>query len=241
MDHDSQGYYETRVRHQHEAFLNFTDSGCRVGHAQVTASAEMYWDNCLFYNCGKGLAYLEFNDYDNTIAGCEFYDCGYGIYSSRGNVYVRECHFERSLVADALVNPHSHSFSRCTSINSAQFVVTDGPSSNSCELTIQDCQVRGWTSTAGAVVMKHRGPTLVFDTTFTTPAEQPAANSDRQRELVPRHGHLQQQQGAGLHQHVRPGRKCACYPAARRGAGAEPGASGAALPQEQRRHPGPRL
>lgn len=169
VDHDSKGFYETRVRHQHEAFLNFTAAGIRVGNDQYNASAEMYYDNCLFKNCGSGAAFLQFNDYDNTFSGCEFYDCGTAINSQNGNVYVRDCHFERSTVTDVQLNPHSHSVRRCTSLGSRRFINTYGTSTNSCEITVQDCRVSGWTDPTAAIYTMHRGPVTIFDCAFSNP------------------------------------------------------------------------
>ena len=66
-----------------------------MGHRQKVASAEILYHNCLFENCGTALAFLTFNDYDNTIDGCEFRDCGTGVLDNKGNFYARNCHFEQ--------------------------------------------------------------------------------------------------------------------------------------------------
>jgi len=52
FDHAAQQRFETEVRHEHEAFRNFTGYGIRVGHEQKVASAEILYHNCLFENCG---------------------------------------------------------------------------------------------------------------------------------------------------------------------------------------------
>ena len=59
FDHAAQQRFETEVRHEHEAFRNFTGFGIRVGHQQKIASAEILYHNCLFENCGTGLAFLD--------------------------------------------------------------------------------------------------------------------------------------------------------------------------------------
>ncbi|MGO9204273.1 MAG: glycosyl hydrolase family 28-related protein [Limisphaerales bacterium] len=166
FDHDSKGYFETEIDHQHEAYLNFTGSGIRAGHDQVQATAETTYVNCLFSNCESGLSLMQFNDYNHTLAGCEFRDCGCGINASAGpNFYVRDSHFERSRIVDVRARgEHSLSVRRCTSLTSRLFVeeATIAP------LTIQDCQVSGWTNPSGAVRLGS-GPVVLFDCVFTRP------------------------------------------------------------------------
>jgi hypothetical protein len=75
IDHAAKSF-ETVVVHLHEAFMNFTDAGIRIGqqdkndHEQRPQSAELEYTNCLFENCGRGVAYVMFNDYDNTFDIC---------------------------------------------------------------------------------------------------------------------------------------------------------------------------
>ncbi len=169
FDHRSQGRYETRIRHQHEAFRNVTGTGLRVGYEQKMASAEIWIENCLFENCKKaGMEYLAWNDYDNTVSGCGFYDCGTAVNVEKGNVYVRECHFENSTVADFAFCTHSHSVRRSTSLNSNAFV-TSPQGGGTQEIVIEDCRVEGWKNKTGAIVTRLRGPLLVMDTVFTKP------------------------------------------------------------------------
>lgn len=168
IDHDSKTYYETRIRHEHEAFLNFTNAGVRVGHDQTVASAEMMYWNCLFRNCATGVSFLSWNDYDNSFDGCEFQDCGVGINCVAGNFYARSCHFERSSKADFVICPHSNSIRNCTSVGSVRFV-TGGPGSATSELTVQNCRVDGWSAPDGAITPAFRGPNLIFDNQFTNP------------------------------------------------------------------------
>ena len=74
-EHAAEKRFETEVRHEHEAFRNFTGYGIRLGYQQKVASAEINYLNCLFENCGTGVAFMAFNDYDNSFDGCEFRDC----------------------------------------------------------------------------------------------------------------------------------------------------------------------
>ena len=115
FDHKGDLRFETEVRHEHEAFRNFKEHGIRVGNNQQNASAEILYRNCLFENCGTGLGLMQFNDYDNTLEGCEFRDCGIAISDVHGNFYARDCHFERSRVTDFDIrSEHGDSIRRCT-------------------------------------------------------------------------------------------------------------------------------
>ena len=171
VDHASKSYYETRVRHQDEEFINFRNAGIRVGYNQVLPTAEMMFRNCLFQKCGSGVEFLDYNDYNNDFEGCDFRDCGIAINCHVGEVYVRDSHFERSRVEDIYLNAHSHSIRRCTSVGSRQFLNVPG-SGGSNEITVQDCHVAGWTGTQGAMMFGMRGPTTVFDCSFTTPPDK---------------------------------------------------------------------
>ncbi len=169
FDHAAQQRFETEVRHQYEAFRNFTGFGIRVGNEQKVASAEILYDNCLFENCGTGLAFLTFNDYDNTIDRCEFRRCGTGVLDHKGNFYARNCRFYGSQDADFVVgSEHGSSIRRCTSVGSRRFIQepwTIAP------LTIQDCHVTGWTEPQGAVHL-NGSPVLLFDCSFDCSSSQ---------------------------------------------------------------------
>ena len=94
VEHKSMHYYETCMRYQHCAFLNFTEHGVLVGRGdEKVATAEMWFLNCLFRNCGNGVSFCNFNDYDNTFDGCQFEDCGVGVNSVKGNFYLRASRF----------------------------------------------------------------------------------------------------------------------------------------------------
>jgi hypothetical protein len=144
------GGTETKVTHQHEAFLNFTEFGCGAVERYLESSD---WRNCLFVNCGKGLMIRHSKNAGHfiwTVDGCEFHDNGYGLRSDAGNFYVRNCHFERSRQVDiAITRSHpANSVRRCTSVGSRAFIqFGESPSPRSdLPLTIQDCHVSGWTN-----------------------------------------------------------------------------------------------
>ncbi len=166
VDHASKNYYETRIRHQDEAFINFRNAGIRVGYNQVLPTAEMIYRNCLFQGCNNGVAFLQWNDYNNDFEGCDFRDCGIGVNCQTGEVFVRDSHFERSTSEDIFLNTHCHSIRRCTSVGSRQFIsVPQAGFPN--QVTVQDCHVSGWTGTQGAMAFGMRGPTTVFDCSFS--------------------------------------------------------------------------
>jgi hypothetical protein len=165
FDHAAQKKFETELLHQDEAFRNFTAFGIRIGNQQKVASAEILFRNCLFDNCGTAIGLLTFNDYDNTIDGCEFRNCGNGILGHKSNFYARNCHFESSRSADFdFDSEHGCSIRRCTSVDSACFVHARNAIS---PLTIQDCHVAKWTNPDGAVYLV--SPTLLMDCSFTQP------------------------------------------------------------------------
>lgn len=184
FDHRSQGRYETRIRHANEAFRNVRETGLRVGFQQKMASAEIWIENSLFENCPKaGMEFLAWNDYDNTVSGCGFYNCGTAVNVERGNVYVRDSHFENSAKADFFFCTHSHSIRRCTSLNSYMFV--DAPTSSATqEVVIEDCQIDGWKNPRGAIITRMRSTNLIMDTVFrNAPGNGPAIRLDNPRDL----------------------------------------------------------
>ncbi|MHC4506117.1 MAG: glycosyl hydrolase family 28-related protein, partial [Planctomycetota bacterium] len=85
--HDSRRRFETEVRHQHLAFRNFTDAAILVEPKDKFATAETQFFNCLFEDCGRGVVFVSFNDYNYTFDGCEFRRCGTAIHCSHGNFY----------------------------------------------------------------------------------------------------------------------------------------------------------
>ena len=163
--------FQTEVTHRHLAFRGFTNAAVLEDHPnQGQALAETTFENCLFEQCGRGVAFLQFNDYDFTFDGCEFRDCGVAIDCDHGNFYVRNCHFEGSRVADIRDrSEHCSSIRRSTSIGSQAFLLAQ---SSVASLTIQDCHVEAWKNPAGAVLLS-RPPALLFDCVFTKPPQDP--------------------------------------------------------------------
>lgn len=165
IDHSCLKLFETEVRHQHEAFLNFTEAGIRVGHEKKVATAETVYENCLFERCKKGAYLIGFNVLDHTFEGCEFRDCEHGVFAGKGtNCYVRNSHFDRSKICDIVIaGEQGSSVRRCSSYGSKQFL---DYSSSVGPLTIQDCQVEAWTNGDSAVQL-NGAPVLMFDCGFT--------------------------------------------------------------------------
>ena len=172
FEHASIKYFETEVRHQHEAFRNFTEAGIRVGLKTAIATAETVYDNCLFTDCGIGLYLISHNVLDHTIRNCEFRRCGTGIASTAGtNYYAMDCHFEQSSVTD--VRGHGEagcSIRRCTSQGSHQFVIHQ---STVAPLSIQDCHVDAWKNPSCAI-LESGAPVMMFDCVFTHPPSKEA-------------------------------------------------------------------
>ena len=159
--------FQTEVTHRHLAFRGFTDAAVLEKHpASGQALAETTFENCLFEDCERGVAFLQFNDYDYTFDGCEFRRCGVGLDNVHGNFYVRNCHFEASRVVDIRDwSEHCSSIRRTTSRGSQAFVQRI---STVASLTIQDCHVDGWKNPEGAILLS-RPPVLLFDCVFADP------------------------------------------------------------------------
>jgi hypothetical protein len=182
--------FQTEVTHRHLGFRGFTDSGVLEDHLDSgQALAETSFENCLFEDCGRGVAFLQFNDYDYTFDGCEFRHCGVAIDCARGNFYARNCHFEQSRTVDIRDwSEHCSSVRRCTSAGSKAFI---SRVSTVAPLIIQDCHVDSWKSIEGAIVLS-RPPVMLFDCNFTNPPQDAAgagtppvrAHSDGQRLIV---------------------------------------------------------
>lgn len=180
--HRAMKQFETEVRHDHEAFLNFTGDGIHLGGG-ARASAEISYNNCLFERCGIGLhinggdkradnGRVNFNYLDNTVRGCEFRDCGKAIHAGIGtNVYVRFCHFEG--IADVVLTTlgeAGNSIRHCSARKIGLFV--DNGSSVG-PLTVQDCHVKDWRTVRparhpnGVITLRNgNAPSLLFDNTF---------------------------------------------------------------------------
>lgn len=170
VDHASRKRFETEIHHRNEAFLRCTRFGIRIGWKQKIASAEILYRNCLFEECGVGVGFLSFNDYDNTFDRCEFRQCDVGIMDRHGNFYARNCRFTESRQADFdVLSEHGDSIRRCVSVGSLVFLRCR---SIVAPMVIEDCRVRGWSSPDGAVLL-HCAPVLMFDCVF----EEPTSNA----------------------------------------------------------------
>ena len=169
--------FETEVGFRDLAFLNVTDAGILADIQPATA--EVMIENCLFDHCRRGVAFLTFNEYDYTIDGCEFRNCETAVDCLHGNTYVRNCRFEGSTGVDIRLNPeHGCSVRRCASSGSRMFLQHGNPVA---PLTIQDCQVAGWTCPDGAISLggwinpdgkatnQVNAPVALFDCVFTKP------------------------------------------------------------------------
>jgi hypothetical protein len=177
FDHSNLKYFETEMRHQHEAYRNFTEAGIRVGHQQQVATAETLYENCLFEHCKHGVSIRNFNDLDHTFDGCEFRDCEVGLYGGKGsNFYARNSRFVNSSLTDMVcLGEQGSSVRNCTSQGSKQFMQFGASVS---PLVIQNCQISGWTGTTSPIVL-HGAPVLIFDTTFS------AAEANQGKESAP--------------------------------------------------------
>lgn len=178
--HFSDDRFETEVTYQHLALAHFTDAGILADPASKFALAETEFNNCLFDDCRRGVAFTAFNDYDYTFDGCEFRACDTAIECSHGNFYVRNCHFEGSRSVDIAAAPeHGCSVRRCASHGSNAFLHF---SNSVAPLTVEDCQVDNWRDTTGAITFAG-APVVLFDCGFTHPpgATAPVHGGNGQR------------------------------------------------------------
>jgi hypothetical protein len=180
--HDSHRRFETEVRHQYLAFRNFTNAGVLAEPDDKFALAETLFESCLFENCRRGVAFVQFNDYNYTFDGCEFRFCHIGIQCDHGNFYARNCHFEQSSEVDIHAAPeHASSVRRCTSVGSRSFIRYGNPVA---PMTIQDCHVSDWISPEGAITLGG-APVLLFDCVFIHESQAPVQiRKDDQRLIV---------------------------------------------------------
>ena len=169
-EHRSMARYETHLIYQHCAFLNLGYGIAVSKNERKQASAEIWYNNCLFRNTGTGVLFNQFNDYDNWLDGCVFIDSGVGVDSQHGHFHVRNSHFFGSRVVDVRQGGacHPSSVRWCTSTGSRRFFETGG-GRHTYPFTLQDNWVDGWTAEDGAVRFGLRGPDLVFDNTFVNP------------------------------------------------------------------------
>ncbi|WP_269522648.1 glycosyl hydrolase family 28-related protein [Coraliomargarita parva] len=174
IDHHSPTIYETRVRHENEAFHNFTTAGIRsyggTGSGPIPTAETMVW-NCLFEDCAIGIynGSDAYNSYQWIIEGSLFKNCGYGINTPRGKTVVFDCRFEGSTSVDISTTAGiAQRVRRCVSVGSEQFFEVIWGSSSGSQI-IEDCHIDSWTNTDGAIIFKAQGAMIVTDCVFTNP------------------------------------------------------------------------
>ena len=168
--HYARDRFECKVRHEYEAFVNFTETGVLMGPQNPFATSESEFLNCIFADCAKGISIIDFNYYNEVADACVFLRCGTGIHTERyGEIYARNCRFEGSREADLVLgDSHKHSARRCMSAGSRAFIVGH-------HATVQDCRVLGWTGGDGAIsITSAERPVVVFDCVFNDPPSDDA-------------------------------------------------------------------
>ena len=165
--------FETFVRHENEAFLNFTQAAIYSGRSP-SPTAEVFLWNCLFKSCATGVIVGDgemFNDYTWMFDGCEFESCGTAIDSTnRGKTHVYNTHFSNSRIVD-FANGACTRIRRCTSVGSNEFYHGDPGKALSGGLIIEDCKVDSWKSKTGAISWGNQNPLTIFDCVFTNPPD----------------------------------------------------------------------
>jgi len=171
--HNSNNVYETQIRHENEAFLNFSaagSSGIYAGAASTTTATgeTMIW-NCLFYNCTTGaiVGQALFNYYMWTFDGCEFEACGTGLNLPDAKCVIMNTHFAGSTVTDISAGQTTR-VRHCTSEGSFMFF-QGGVTGGTLQFVLEDCLIDSWLSASGAMTFGDTGPDNVFDCTFTNP------------------------------------------------------------------------
>ncbi|MFM7205710.1 MAG: InlB B-repeat-containing protein, partial [Planctomycetaceae bacterium] len=196
-DTSSGGRRETKVLHQYEAFLNFRKEGAGTasGKPDQRYLESSSYRNCIFINCGTGLAVMQANDYMINVEGCHFYDNGIGVYAGNGEFLIRNSRFFRSSQFD-IMNDNSapsSSIRRVSSVGSNAFYRRRGTTisvSNDQTATLQDCYVADWKNTSFAIQNMAQGatgwdPILIFDCTFeNAPSTNPPIRLDRAAQVV---------------------------------------------------------
>ena len=147
------GYAEDPVRHENEAFLNFTGVGLRFdnytnGAAGAWTGGVDVW-NCTFYNCvyGAQIGLNRPNDYEYMFEACEFEYCGVGI-DSHGNTaqMVYDSHFSHSSISD-MISILTVRARHNTSTGSKAFLTMPEWTGGAGQMhVIQDNWIDSWTS-----------------------------------------------------------------------------------------------
>lgn len=160
---------------RHVAFRNFLANGVLYEWHEPTrwlANAETSFENCLFVNCGTGISFTQFNDYNYSFDGCEFWNNDVGIMSRHGNFFVRNSHFRNSRIVDIQsYSEHGCTVRRCTSLGSNRFIDHHNIVST---LIVEGCTVQSWRDPSGAIRVSG-APVLLFDNTFLNYSLDPNA------------------------------------------------------------------
>jgi hypothetical protein len=167
-------HFETHLYHSFITMRGFTDHGILFGKLDdnpAGASAETTFQHMIFEDCGTGITFNNFNDYNFTFDGCIFRDnARMGVECVNGNFYVRNSRFERNGL-DVFANPeHSSSIRRSVSVGSGAFLHFQNGVS---PFTVENCLVIDWKND---VAIKTGGaPLLAFDNRFVSTAPKTAA------------------------------------------------------------------
>ncbi|WP_309386239.1 right-handed parallel beta-helix repeat-containing protein [Cerasicoccus frondis] len=176
--------FETHLYHDYVTMRNFTEYGILFGDLDDHpggASAETAFQHMIFENCGTGITFNKFNDYNYTFDGCIFRDNSrMGIECKNGNFYVRNSRFESNSL-DVFANPeHSSSIRRSVSVGSGTFLKFTNTVS---PFTVENCLVIDWKD-ENAIICAG-APMLIFDNQFISEQDkQTAIKAGRNQHVV---------------------------------------------------------
>jgi hypothetical protein len=165
--------FETHLYHSYITMRGFTEWGILFGKLDdnpAGASAETTFQHMIFEDCGTGITFNNFNDYNFTFDGCIFRDnARIGVECVNGNFYVRNSRFENNGL-DVFANPeHSSSIRRSVSVGSGAFLQFQNTVS---PFTIENCLVVDWKK--DAAVKSTGAPLFLFDNRFVSSTERAA-------------------------------------------------------------------
>lgn len=162
--HDNMGMFETHIFCQYLAFRNFRKFGVLSENNKKDglSTAEIAYLHSIFENCGTGISFTSFNDYDYTFDGCHFQDNSrIAVECTNGNFYIRNSRFENNRV-DVIANAeHGSSIRRSVSVNSGIFLDSSGAVA---PMTVERCFVANWSGKAA--ILSRGAPLTLFDNTF---------------------------------------------------------------------------
>ncbi len=176
--------FETHLYHEFITMRNFTEYGILFGDLDDTpggASAETTFQYMIFENCGTGITFNKFNDYNFTFDGCTFRDNKrMAVECVNGNFYVRNSRFENNGL-DVFANPeHSSSIRRTVSVGSGSFLEFTNSVS---PFTVENCLVTDWKNEVA--ITSSGAPMLIFDNRFESSEEKAAAiDANRGQQIV---------------------------------------------------------